>query len=143
MGTFVGRRTVIFCCFAVLISAGQAQAAVEQPAAWATPSIRAVTAAGLLGAKDVRSFRAADPLTAQALENLVFDLKARLTTVPEAGDPGNEPNAPVPAPVPAPPVTDPTTTDPTATTVTTTTTTTVTTPVPPPTPKQVANPNRP
>ena len=43
--------------------------------AWADPEIRAVTAAGLMGAKSVASFRAGDPLTAQELENLVFDLK--------------------------------------------------------------------
>ena len=112
----------------MLGSAGQAQAAVQQPSAWATPSIRAVTAAGLMGAKDVQSFRAGDPLTAQALENLVFDLKARLTPIPE--DPGY---------VPVPPVADPTLTAPTTTT---TTTTTVTLPVAPAAPQQVANPNR-
>jgi cell wall-associated NlpC family hydrolase len=115
----VGRRILLFSCVAVLVATGSAQAAVEQPAAWANPSIRAVAAAGLMGAKDVQSFGASEPLTAQALENLVFDLKARMNAVPE-------PETPIP----------PVTTDPTATTVTTTA-------VPPPAPKQVASPNRP
>src|SRR4051795_4357192 len=96
-------------------SAGTSRAAMEQPAAWATPSIRAVTAAGLMGARDVQSFRASDPLTAQALENLVFDLKARMTAVPEAGGAATEPGPPVP-----PVSTDPTLTAPTTTTVTVT-----------------------
>jgi cell wall-associated NlpC family hydrolase len=122
MGTAVGRRILSLSCVAVLAWGGTAHAAAKQPASWATPSIRAVTAAGLMGAKDVQSFRAADPLTAQALENLVVDLKARLTTVPE---PGVDPT-----------VTDPTLTEPATTTTTTTTLTT-------PAPKQVANPNRP
>jgi len=93
----VDRRILFFCCVFAGIWAGAAQAAVKQPAAWATPSIRAVTNAGLMGATDVQSFRAADPLTAQALENLVFDLKARVAPLPED---------------PAPTITDPTVTDP-------------------------------
>jgi cell wall-associated NlpC family hydrolase len=131
----VGRRILIYCCIFAGLCTGSAHAAVKQPAAWATPSIRAVTAAGLMGAKDVQSFRAADPLTAQALENLVFDLRARLSAAPEGGDPGNEPGV-------DPTVTDPTVTAPATTTVETTTTVT-TTPAPVPVPKQVASPNRP
>jgi cell wall-associated NlpC family hydrolase len=119
----VDRRILFFCCLFGGIWAGTAHAAVKQPAAWATPSIRAVTNAGLMGATDVQSFRADDPLTAQALENLVFDLKARFAPAPEAPDPT---------------ITDPTVTDPATTTTATTTTTVTTTPAP----KQVANPNR-
>jgi cell wall-associated NlpC family hydrolase len=136
MGTVVGRRILLFCCFFVLATDGAAQASVKKPASWAGPEIRAVTAAGLMGAKDVQSFRADDPLTAQALENLVFDLEARM-----APPPAPEP-APEPAPVP-PTTTDPTVTDPTTTTTATTTTTVATTPLPPAVPKQVADPGRP
>jgi cell wall-associated NlpC family hydrolase len=136
----MGRRILLFCCLFAAVGAGSAQAAAKQPQSWAAPSIKAVTSAGLMGAKDVQSFRAGDPLTAQALENLVFDLKARLTTDPEGGDPGNEPGW-------DPTTTSPTVTDPTATTTTATTTTatttTVATPAPVPAPKQVSNPNRP
>jgi len=125
MGTTVGRRLLLLCCCALAGLAGTANAAPSTPSGWAAPSIRAVNAAGLLGgAKDVPSFKADQPLTAQALENLVFDLRARL------------------APAPEPPVTDPTVTDPVPTT-TTTTTTTVTTTTAPAAPKQVASPNRP
>jgi len=135
----MGRRAVS-CCFAVLACCGTANAAGKQPQSWAVPSIRAVTQAGLLEATSVATFGANDPLTAQSLGNLVFDLKARAATTPEAGDPGNEPgNAPV---APVPPASDPTVTEP----VTTTTTTATTTPVPalpPAVPKQVANPMRP
>src|SRR4051794_41928629 len=105
-------------------SAGTSRAAVEQPAAWATPSIRAVTSAGLMGAKDVQSFRAPDPLTAQALENLVFDLRARFSAVPQGGGPGKEAGAT------APTLTHP----PTTTTAPTPTATTTPPPAPAPTP---------
>jgi cell wall-associated NlpC family hydrolase len=107
----------------MLAFAGTAQA---KTTSWATPQIRAVTAAGLMGAKDVAAFHADDALTAQSLENLVFDLKARTTQPVEP---------PIAPPVP-PPVTDPTVTLPT------TTTTTTTTPAPAG-PKQVADPTRP
>jgi len=129
----MGRRISVISCLALLACSGAAQAGAAKPGAWATPQIRAVTSAGLMGAKDVQSFRAGDALTAQALENLVFDLKARLAPPPEAIDP-----------VPAPPtVTDPTLTSPVTTiTVTTTTTTPVPTPAPA-TPKQLANGDRP
>jgi cell wall-associated NlpC family hydrolase len=124
----VGRRVLILSCFCVLAWSGSAQAGATQPTSWATPSIWTMTAAGLMGAKDVQSFHAADPLTAQALENLVFDLGERLTPAPELGG--------LPSP-PAAPVTDPTVTAPPQTT------TTVTAPAPPSAPKQVADPNRP
>jgi cell wall-associated NlpC family hydrolase len=135
----MGRRISLISCLALLASSGAAHAGAQKPGAWAAPQIRAVTSAGLMGAKDVQSFRAGDALTAQALENLVFDLKARLSPAPEAGDPGNEPGAPVGSPT----VTDPTVTTPaTTTTVTTTTTTPVPTPAPA-APKQLANGGRP
>lgn len=142
MGMPMGRRLLI-PCIALLASCSTAAAASKQPASWAAPSIRDVAAAGLMGAKNVDSFRATDPLTAQTLENLVFDIKAMVAPVPDP--------VPVPVPVPVPqgpvppPVTDPTVTGPTATTPagTTTTTTPTTTAVPTPAPKQVSSPNRP
>ena len=106
----VTRRHVISACLLSLVFAASAAAATAKPVSWAAPQIRAVTAAGLMGT-DVASFRAADPLTAQALENLVFDLKARLA--PPVVEP----------PVPDPPVsvtTDPATTTPGTTAITTT-----------------------
>jgi cell wall-associated NlpC family hydrolase len=125
----VGRRLLLTVCFALPALAGVAHAATTQPAAWATPSIRAVNAAGLMGgAKDVASFRANDPLSAQALENLVFDLKQRLAPAPATDE--DEPPAAT---------TDPTSTD----SVTTAVATTTTTAGPAPAPKQVASPNRP
>ncbi|HEY3542974.1 MAG TPA: NlpC/P60 family protein [Gaiellaceae bacterium] len=119
----MGRRLLFLCCCVLAALAGTANAAPRTPSAWAASSIRAVNAAGLLGgAKDVASFKADQPLTAQALENLVFDLKARV------------------APAAAPPLTDPTVTDPVTTTTTTTTTTPTTAAA---APKQVASPDRP
>src|SRR3954470_8591087 len=132
----VGRRISVISCLALLACSGAAHAGTRTPDSWATPQIRAVTSAGLMGAKDVQTFRAGDALTAQALENLVFDLKARLSPQPEAGDPGNEPGAPVgppTAPNPTVPLPTVTVTTPVTTTATTTTTTTAT-PVPTPPP---------
>jgi cell wall-associated NlpC family hydrolase len=124
----VGRRLVLTAAVASLAFAGPASAAPTQSASWAAPAIRVVSAAGLMGgAKNVTAFRGSDPLIAQDLENLVFDLKARLAPPPveEAPDPT-------------------TTTDPvTTTTATTTTTTTTTTTATPAVPKQVASPDRP
>src|SRR4051794_2298036 len=113
MGNSVGR--ILCICFAMLAFAGTAQA---KTTSWATPQIRAVTAAGLMGAKDVASFRADDALTAQSLETLVYDLKARTAQPVEP---------PIAAPFPLPPMTDPTVTLPATTTTTTTTTATITT----------------
>src|SRR5690242_12436279 len=90
LGQVMGRR-LLPCCFLLLACAGTAQAAGTQSQSWAAPSIRSVAAAGLMGATNVASFRAADPLTAQTLENLVYDIKARTSAVPEGGDAGNEP----------------------------------------------------
>ena len=128
----VGRRLVILTVLAVLVPAGAAAASAgSKPArSWATPEIRAVAAAGLMGATDVSSFRANDPLTAQSLENLVFDLKQRLTP-------------PVEEPLPDPEPTVPTVTDPTVTTTTTVETTPAPAPPPPATPKQAPDPDKP
>jgi cell wall-associated NlpC family hydrolase len=136
----VPRRRLLSACLLSLVFASSAAASTAKPASWATPQIRAVTAAGLLGT-DVASFRPTDTLTAQALENLDFDLNARLAPpVDEWSDPQRA--------APTPPVT--TTTAPITTTTVGTTTTTVgtttiattTTATPPSGPKQVASPDR-
>jgi cell wall-associated NlpC family hydrolase len=93
----VGRRLLAVAVLPALALAGTAAASSKPAASWATPEIRAVTAAGLMGATDVASFRASDPLTAQALENLAFDLQQRFA-----------PPEPAPVVPPAPVVTDPT-----------------------------------
>ena len=128
----MGRRLLIAACFlALAFTAGATAATVKPASSWAAPQIRAVTAAGLMGT-DVSSFRADDPLTAQTIENLVFDLKAHLAP-------------PVTVPVPDPGTTTGTTTTTTAGTTTvgtTTTTTTTTTATVPAAPKQLASPDR-
>ena len=140
----MGRRLLAFALVPGLGLASAAAASSAKPTSWAAPQIRVVAAAGLMDAHDVASFRASDPLTAQALEDLAFALKQRLA----------------PAPVVLPPVVLPTVTTTTVTTTTTTPTTptttttttptvtapTVTTPAPAPvpaTPKQVASPDLP
>src|SRR5215470_16610968 len=98
-----GTRPLLRCLLAVVplaVLAGSASAAAPK-ASWAAPQIRVVTAAGLLGAADAASFRADDPLTAQSLEDLVFDLTPLLA-----------PAEPEPDPLPE----DPTATEPAATT---------------------------
>jgi cell wall-associated NlpC family hydrolase len=101
----VGRRLLAVALLPALALAGSAAASSSKPAAsWATPEIRAVTAAGLMGAKDVASFRASDPLTAQALENLAFDLQQRLVPPEPQPQPQPQPQPPV---APQPVVTDP------------------------------------
>ena len=90
MGTGVRGRPLILAMVPALVLAGTAAASVSKPTrSWAAPEIRAVAAAGLMGAKDVPSFRANDALTAQALENLAFDLKLRLA--PPVEEPPPEP----------------------------------------------------
>jgi cell wall-associated NlpC family hydrolase len=127
----VGRRLFLTAAVALLAFAGPASAAPTQSASWAAPSIRVVGAAGLMGgAKNVTAFRASDPLIAQDLENLVFDLKLRLVPPPAEEDP-------------VPPPTTPTATEPVTTTTVTTTTTTTTTVTTPSAPRQVVNPDRP
>jgi cell wall-associated NlpC family hydrolase len=135
----MGRRFLVFTLVPGLAFASVAAASSSKPTSWAAPQIRVVAAAGLMDARDVASFRAGDPLTAQALEDLAFALKQRLAL----------------SPVPSPPVVPPVTTTPTVTTPTVTTPTvttpTVTTPTPPPpvpapvpaAPKQLANPDLP
>jgi cell wall-associated NlpC family hydrolase len=105
------------------ITAGTAQA---KPVSWAAPQIRTLAAAGLMGAgKNVAAFRPADPLTAQTLEDVVFELKQRFAE-------------PEPEPEPEPLPVDPTLTDPTVTEPAP-----VEEPAPPvAAPKQVANPAR-
>jgi cell wall-associated NlpC family hydrolase len=93
----VGRRLLAVAVLLALALVGTAAASSKPAASWATPEIRAVTAAGLMGATDVASFRASDALTAQALENLAFDLQQRFA-----------PPEPAPVVPPAPVVTDPT-----------------------------------
>src|SRR5881397_2987790 len=133
MGVGVGGRLLTAVVLLGLVLTGTAAASVSKPgASWAAPEIRAVAAAGLMGATpDVTSFRAGDPLTAQALENLVFDLKSRLAPPVEEPLPLAGPVVPSDPSVPVEP-TVPTTTTPA--------------PVPPPAPaapKQVADPARP
>jgi cell wall-associated NlpC family hydrolase len=130
-----------------------APASAAQPAAvnWAGPQIRTVLARGLMAGSTPGDFRPSDPLTRQALADLVFGLGRMLappadpvtSTPPEsppatagaAGVPGD--GAPAPSELPA---------DPTDTTTTTTTTTTAATPpapAPAPAPQAVASPDRP
>jgi cell wall-associated NlpC family hydrolase len=127
------RRLFLLALVPVLALAGTAAASSSKPVSWAAPQIRVVAAAGLIDATDVASFRPADPLTAQSLENLAFNLTQRLA----------------PPLVQAPPVipptvttTAPTTSTTTSTTTTTTTAPTTTAPLPPAAPKQLPNPDR-
>jgi cell wall-associated NlpC family hydrolase len=116
------------------IHAGNAAAASNPTSrSWAAPEIKAVTAAGLMQATSVATFRANDVLTAQTLEDLVFGLKQAVF-----------PPAPVDEAIVDPVAVDPVGVNPTlpvdpATTTTTTTTTTAA----PAAPKQVASPARP
>ena len=107
----MGRRLLAVAVLPALALAGSAAASSSKPVSWATPEIRAVTAAGLMGATDVASFRANDPLTAQTLENLAFDLQQRVappepaapvTTEPVVTDPTQPPVTPPPVQAAAP-----------------------------------------
>jgi cell wall-associated NlpC family hydrolase len=127
MGNGVGRRLFLSAALGLLAFAAPAAAAPTQSASWAAPAIRVVSAAGLMGgAKNLAAFRGSDPLTAQALEDVVFDLEAR----------------PAPPPVEEEPEPTTTTTD-TVTTAPVTTTTTTTTVTTPSAPRHVANPDQP
>jgi cell wall-associated NlpC family hydrolase len=131
----VGRRLLTAAVLLGLVLTGTAAASVSKPGAtWAAPEIRAVAAAGLMGAVDVPSFHAGDALTAQTLENLAFDLKTRLAPpVEEEPLPLAGPVVPSDPPAPVEP-TVPTTTTPSPS------------PVPPPAPaapRQVADPANP
>jgi cell wall-associated NlpC family hydrolase len=138
------RRVLAIALVSVLAFAGAAAASSAKPVSWAAPQIRVVAAAGLLEAKDVASFRASDPLTAQSLENLAFDLKLRLA--PPAVVPPVVPPV-VPTVPTAPTVTTvPTVTVPTQTQTTSTVpppTVSTPTPVAPAAPKQLPNPDLP
>src|SRR5581483_8287331 len=110
--------------------------AAPSAATWDTAQIRTVVAAGMMDARSVASFRGADPLTAQELEDLAFDLKARLAET--------EPEPLVPPVDTGPPTTVPATTTTTAPTTTTQpTTTTAPTTTTPGAPKQVPDPDKP
>ena len=142
----MGRRLLLVLALVpVSALAGTAAASSSKPVSWAAPQIRVVTAAGLMDAKDAASFRAADPLTAQSLENLAFSLKQRFVQAPVEPPPVVPPVVPT---VPTVTTTQPTTTQPTTTQTTTTTTVPPPTipapaPLPPASPKQVPNPDRP
>jgi len=113
MGTGVGRRLLAaLVLLPVLAIASTAAASPATQRSWAAPEIRAVTAAGLMGATTLAAFRPNDPLTAQALENLAFALQQRaappepesqpVEPQPVPGDPAEPPAEPAPAPPVAP-----------------------------------------
>jgi cell wall-associated NlpC family hydrolase len=133
----MGRRLlIVFAVVPALVCAAAATAGSTRPAqSWAAPQIKSVTAAGLFDASTVASFRPDDPLTAQSLEDLAFELQQRLVDM----EPPAEPTVPT-----LPPTTDttPTTTVDTTTTAPTVTTTTLPTDTVPAAPKQLANPDR-
>jgi cell wall-associated NlpC family hydrolase len=135
----MGRRLLPVLLVPALVLAGASAASgAAKQVSWAAPQIRAVTAAGLMDATSVATFRPNDPLTAQTLEDLGFALK-QLTAPPVEEPPPVVPTQPTPT---VPTTTDPSLTTPT-TTATTTTTTTTTTVVAPASPRQVANPDHP
>jgi cell wall-associated NlpC family hydrolase len=108
----VGRRLLV-CALLVLVLAASASASAPPTTSWADAQIRAVTAAGLMGARDPVRFRPSDPLTAQALENLAFALAQRQAPLaqpepqpapyPPSGDPTQTTSSTTPEPVPASP----------------------------------------
>ena len=137
----MGRRLLIAAAVLALVPIGAASAggAAKPAQSWAAGEIRSVTAAGLMGTTDAASFRPDDPLTAQALEDLVFGLKQTVfppdpAPLPPPLDPPVDPAWPNPSAPPTsttPGTTVPTTTVPTTTVPTTTVPTTTTTPVTP------------
>jgi cell wall-associated NlpC family hydrolase len=144
----VGRRLFIAAALVALVPTGAAAASAgsagKPASSWAADQIRSVAAAGLMGATDATTFRPDDPLTAQALEDLVFGLKQTVF-----------PPDPVPAPPPVSPAANPLVPNPGAPPTSTTpaaATTTVATPTVPTTtattttaaavaPKQAARPD--
>lgn len=133
----MGFRLAAAAALLALVHTGPAAASTNPGSrSWAAPEIKAVTAAGLMDGKTLATFHADAPLTAQALENLVFGLKLTLVP-PEPVEPVEDPY-PVEDPLPV----DSTLTDPTVTTTDPTETTTTTEPEPT-APKQVANPDKP
>jgi cell wall-associated NlpC family hydrolase len=115
MGTGVGRRLLAAVFLLPLLAiAGTATAAPSRQGSWAAPEIRAVVAAGLMGAANAPSFRPDDPLTAQALENLAFELQQRTAPPEPPVEPPvepqplpSEPAAPAPPPAEPPPAEPP------------------------------------
>jgi len=122
-----------------LCCAAAATASTSKPAqSWAASQIQTVTAAGLFDATNAASFRPNDPLTAQALEDLAFEIKQQITELEPPTEPPVVPTVPTTTTTTTTtPVDTTTTTDPTLTVTTSPTDTT------PAAPKQVANPDRP
>jgi cell wall-associated NlpC family hydrolase len=138
----MGRRLLIgFAVVPALFCTAAATAGTSKPAqSWAAPQIKLVTAAGLFDASTAASFRPDDGLTAQALEDLSFELKQRLTDAEPTTEP-LIPTDPTTTTITTPTTTTTATTDGTTTTAPSVTTTpTVTIPA---APKQVANPTKP
>jgi cell wall-associated NlpC family hydrolase len=139
----MGRRLLVaFAMVPALVCAAAATAGTSKPAqSWAAPQIKLVTAAGLFDASTIASFHPDDVLTAQALEDLSFELKQRLADA----EPTTEPLIPTDPTTTT--ITTPTTTTTTTTEGTTTTAPSVTTTMPtvtiPDAPKQLANPAKP
>ena len=88
----MGRRLLIAAALLALVPAGAPppRGTRGKPAQLVGPRDQNLTAAGLMGDEGAADFRPADPLTAQALEDLVFGLK---------GTGLSRPTRPVPAPV--------------------------------------------
>jgi cell wall-associated NlpC family hydrolase len=103
----MGRRLAVLAALCAVVPTVASAAAA--PRSWATPQIKVVVSHGLMGAARPEDFRADDPLTRAALDELAAGLQTALAT-------------------PAPPTTTTTTT--TATSTTATTTTAATTPAP-------------
>ena len=115
----MGRGLIAAGAVLALVNTGAAAASGQPERSWAAPQIQTVTAAGLMGAKTPAAFRPSNPLTAQALANLVFGLSQVLFPPPPILP--VEPVPPVEPATPDPTMTDPTATDPTTTDPTMTT----------------------
>jgi len=126
----VGRGLAAAVAVLTLVHAGAAAASGQPERSWAAPQIQAVTAAGLMGTRTPATFRPDDPLTTQALANLLFGLSQIVFAPPPPLLPVG-PSPPVPPVAPDPGTTDPTTTTPMAPPAGTTDPTT-TTPMAPP-----------
>jgi cell wall-associated NlpC family hydrolase len=75
------RRLVVICALVAMLAV--APAAAAQQTSWAQPQIKAVVGAGLMG-DDVASFHPNDPLTRDALENLVAGLTHTTPVAPSS-----------------------------------------------------------
>ena len=80
----MARRLLIPACLLSLVPAGGGRRvrSRSRPPPGPHPRSAPVTAAGLMGATVPASFRRDDPVTAQSLENLVFDLESVLAPPP-------------------------------------------------------------